>query len=417
MVEHLKRYSYSSLATYDSCPRKFKFEKVDKVKRESRGNASAVMGSVVHSILEKLYKLGFDNVLMPQDDMITEYKKLWNNHAIDLIEVSSEYQTVDDYIKIGEDILVKYYEKFQPFNQNTLLGTEQSLSFELPGTDFSFNCRIDKITKRPDGVIEITDYKTGNYLAKPKDKGYHFQMGLYLLAVRANYPQFKEIELVQYFLRHGEEVKYKMREDEEENLVEEFRNSIYEIIDSFNNDNFPIKESSFCRFCDYTKICPAKVHSKLLEDEEKSDIGELSPEKLKALADEYITKKKESDILKEEVETLKLNLIEISKQADISIFESDFGKVNVSVKNEQKFVGKSKDKKRYSELNFICREAGFEDYFVLDSNTFMKEIVKKGRLEPELLQKIEPYIDSIVQARVTIKKKITKDPDEPLIIE
>ncbi len=416
MVKRLGKYSYSALDTFENCPKKFQFSYIDKIKREKKGNAPAIMGGIVHRVLEKLYKLGADKVLFPKEDMIRFYHEEWNNIVIDFIEVVSEYHTVDDYIKIGEDILSDYYDKFQPFQQSKLLGTELNLSYTLPNSDFLFSCRIDQLSKRDDGVIEIIDYKTGTHLAKPTDKNFHFQMGLYLLAVRANYPNFKEIELVQYFLRHGESVRYKMREDEEENLIEELRQAVIATIQATDLQSFPPKESPFCRFCDYADICPAKIHNQMLEDEEKSSDGDISPEKLKDIANRYIEKNKESKVLKEDLDALKAQLIEISKQHNISVFESDFGKVNVSIKNDYKFVTKTDDPKAFSELNYLCREAGLDDFFVLDSRALMKDGIKKQRIEQDLVDKLQQFIEEAETPRVTVKKKSEKDDDSPKII-
>ncbi len=415
-MKRLGKYSYSSLNTFESCRKKFQFTYIDKIKREKKGNAPAIMGFIAHRVLEKLYKLGFENVLYPKDEMVKYYQDEWNKIVIDYIEVTSDFQTVDDYIKIGEQILCDYYDKFQPFNQDTLLGSELNLFFTLPETDFQFNCRIDRLSKRADGVIEIVDYQTGTFLAKATDKSFHFQMGLYLLAVRANYPDFKEIELVQYYLRHGETVRYRMREDEEDNLIEEFKQMIIETMNATSLKSFPPTESSFCKFCDYADICPAKIHNLMIEGEAESSTGELSAEMLKDLANKFIEKNKESKAVKEELDSLKAQLIEISKQHEISIFESDLGKVNVSIKNDLKFVTKTDDPKAFSELNYLCRESGLDDFFVLDSRALMKDGVKKQRLAPELQEKLQQFIEEVEVPRVTVKKKSEKDTDDRKII-
>ena len=416
MVTRLGKYSYSSLETYNGCPKKFQFAYIDKIAREPKKNAPTIMGGIAHRALEKIYTLAADGVLYPKEDMVQFYQDEWNNIAIDSIEVSSQYHTVDDYIKVGQKILEEYYDKFLPFNQDKLLGTEINLYFNLPESDFQFNCRIDRLSKRDDGVIEIVDYKTGTYLAKAKDKSYHFQMGLYLLAVRENYPDFKEIELVQYFLRHGEAVRYAMREDEEESLIEEFKQSINETIDATKRNDFPTKESSFCAFCDYAGMCPAKIHKLMLEDEEKSTIGDISAEKLKELANSYVEKDRDQKILKEEVEDLKAQLIEITRQHDMTTFESDFGKVSVSLKNDYKFITKTEDAKAVAALNFLCRESGLDEYFILDSRALMKDGIKKLRVDKDLVEKLEEFIVPHETKRVSFRKKSSKDNDDPKII-
>ena len=415
MVAPLGNYSYSALETFESCPKKFQFNYIDKVSIEKKGHAAAIMGNVVHSVLQVLYKRAFENNLMPKEEMFQMYKDEWNKYVIDYIEVTSDYQTVDDYISTGEKILDQYYDKFQPFNQSKLLGTELNLYFTLPNTDFKFKCRIDRLSRREDGVVEIVDYKTGTYLAKAKDKNYHFQMGIYLLAVRENYPDFKDIELVQYFLRHGEEVRYKMREDEEENLIEEFHQSIITTLQATELQSFTPKEGSHCTFCDFIEICPAKIHHLMLESE--TDIGEISAEKLKELANSFIEKNKEKKALDEDIESIKSQLYEISKQHNISIFESDFGKVNVSIKNDIKFITKTEDAQGFADLNALCRANGLDDFFVLDRTALMKDVIKKKRIEPSLLEKLQKYIIESEMVRINMRKKSSKDDDEPKIID
>ena len=415
MVTKLGKYSYSALQTFESCPKKFQFTYIDKVSREKKGHAAAIMGNVVHTVLQKLYKHAFENVLVSKEDMNQFYKDEWNKYVIDYIEVTSDFKTVDDYITDGETILDAYYDKFQPFNQAKLLGTELNLYFTLPNTDFQFNCRIDRLSRREDGVVEIVDYKTGSLLSKAKDKNYYFQMGLYLLAVRANYPDFKEIELVQYFLRHGEEVRYQMREDEEENLIEQFHQAIIATLQATELNSFEPKESSHCNFCDFVEICPAKIHQIMLESE--TETGEISALKLKELADAYIEKNKNIKALSEDIDAIKTQMVEIAKQHNISIFESEYGKVNVSIKNDIKFVTKTDNPEEFADLNALCRAQGLDEFFVLDRNALMKDLIKKHRAEQSLLDKLQKYIIESESLRFSVRKKSTKDDDEPNIIE
>ena len=266
----LSSYSHSSLGTYRNCPRQFKFRYVDKVKVPRRVNVDAYLGNVVHRALRRLYTLGADGILCPLDDIVDYYRQEWEKVDRAILTVVSDYYGVDDYIRIGQEMLIAHYQRYQPFNEGRLLGAEIRLPFVLTGTNFRFTTIIDRLTKRPDGTVELCDYKTGRQMLRPQDPAFYFQMGLYQLAVMAAYPQFKNIELVQYYLRHDEEVRYRMTPDELDGLVEAVRLAVLETIQAQRMDDFPPVESGLCDYCDYIELCPAKRHRRLLGQLERS---------------------------------------------------------------------------------------------------------------------------------------------------
>ena len=48
-------YSHSRLEAFKSCPLKYKFNYIDKIKREEEG-IEAFLGSRFHKVMEKIYK-------------------------------------------------------------------------------------------------------------------------------------------------------------------------------------------------------------------------------------------------------------------------------------------------------------------------------------------------------------------------
>jgi hypothetical protein len=56
----------------------------------------------MHRVLRKLYRLGADDILMPEDDAVAEYHREWEKLDLTTLQVTSDYYTVDDYIRIGE---------------------------------------------------------------------------------------------------------------------------------------------------------------------------------------------------------------------------------------------------------------------------------------------------------------------------
>ncbi len=327
-------YSYSSLETFRVCPQKFQFSYIDKVPVEEKVAADTYLGSAVHRALRKLYTAGSDGVLIPRDEIVKFYRAEWNKLSRELLSVTSDFYTVDDYIRIGEEMLLKHYDKYQPFNRGTLLGAEMFLTCTLPNTPFKFRCIIDRLWKNESGEVEICDYKTGQSISRPQDPRFFFQMGLYQLAVQQNFPQYKNISVAQYFLRKDEVVAHRFNDDEILQLVEELRQAVLASLQATRLGEFPAQEGPQCNYCDYVNICPAKKHRQLLDEEERTGIP-ATAEKLKELANHYIQKNAESKAIKEELDTVKAELVELARDQEYVGFRSRYRQGFSEAKHER----------------------------------------------------------------------------------
>lgn len=408
----LSSYSYSALDTYQSCPRRFKFAYVDRVKVVKAVTADTYLGTAVHRILKTLYTLGADGILMPLEDALKEYHQEWQKLDRKALSVTSNYHTVDDYIRIGQEILSHHYERYRPFDQGTLLGAELNLNFVLEGTPFKFRSIIDRLWKRDDGTVEICDYKTGQALTRPDDPRFFYQMGLYQLAVQGNYSQLDKIELAQYLLRKDEVITRRLEAPELDELKEKIRADVIETIEATRLDDFPPQEGIHCSWCNYQHICPAKIHGRMLEQEEAESGRPVSPEQLKELADRFLTVLADSKKLTAELDALKAQLVELAKEHDITRFEGDGGAVTVSIRRKEEFVTKSDDAGAYAELSALCREMGLEEYFVLDGRALMSGAYGRKRLSPEQEEKLGKFVSQKERVRVLGKPNQAVDEDE-----
>ncbi|MDF1544992.1 MAG: PD-(D/E)XK nuclease family protein [bacterium] len=395
-------YSHSALETFRSCPRKFKFQYVEKTKVTRRLTPDTHLGTSVHYVLSKLYKLAADGIVLPRQELIKLYLDEWEKINKEKISLVTDYYTVDDYIRIGEEMLVKHYDTYAPFKPGQLLGSELNIQFTLPGTSFRFRAIVDRIVRLDDGSVEIADYKSGQRIMQFQDPKFHFQMGLYLLAVKDRYPQFDKIVLAMYFLRHNEVVQHEMTQDEAELLTSELRGQILETINAERMDDFPAKESPFCSYCDYQLLCPAKRHKQLLEESASDD--ELTPEaQAESLASKFLDANLEFNKFKALKEELRKELISLARETGWSSFEGRQGKVSVKVADKEKFVTKTDSANEFADLSFLARELGLEDYFKLDGNGLLKEVYLKRLLPDEQLEKLAQYIRVVDGSRVSAK--------------
>jgi RecB family exonuclease len=404
-------YSFSSLGSFRNCPRQFKFNKIEKVKIPVKVNIEAYMGNAIHRVLQQLYNRGANKKLMPLEEVLKLYESEIEKVERDNLKVVSEYMGIDDYIEQGRGMLTNHYELYKPFDQGTQYGTEATLHFTLPGTNFKFIAKIDRLWKTDEGKIEICDFKTGKNLPKTGDIGFFYQMGLYQLAVMKNYPMLDEIEVAQYFLRFGEVVRDVLTPDRMDVLIEDIKQEIFAIQDAVKFDDFPTKETALCNYCDYFELCPAKRHKIFIEEDEDGenvDKQKLAFDKATELINKFIQSKR----LKAEIDALKDDLDKLGDDLDQTKFEGKGGSVKISRKTEDKFVTKTKNPNEFADLSFFARELELDEFFTLDARSLMKEIFKKRRLEPEQMEKLEQYIITGESVRVTPTVDKDYDPDE-----
>ncbi|UCD63027.1 MAG: PD-(D/E)XK nuclease family protein [Candidatus Zixiibacteriota bacterium] len=396
-------YSHSSLDTFRICPRKFRYAYIDKVPVVRVVTADTYLGTAVHRVLKNLYTLGADGVLLAQDEAMSAYRAEWDKLDTRQVSVTSDYYTVDDYIRIGEEILGRHYERYQPFNQGTLLGAELYLDFVLPNTPFRFRSYIDRLWKRDDDTVEICDYKTGQALMTADDPRFLAQMGLYQLAVQAKYPGLDDIELAQYLLRKDMVIRRRLRPDELDELAESLRQAVVNTIEAARLGDFPAQEGTHCVYCNYQDRCPAKVHRRLLEEEESEEDRDLAPEEARELADRFLAKLIQSRRVGAELDSLKEQLVQLAKRCDVSRFDGDTGKVTVSIRKKEKFVTKSEDARAFAELTALCRRMRLDEYFTLDGRGLMSNVYTKKSLPPEQLEELGKFVSEAEQIRVVGK--------------
>lgn len=359
----------------------------------------------MHDVLRKLYEVGSFGRLVSLEDAFSQYDAAWEKLAGAPVEVANENMAVDDYIISGRKMLNDYYEKHKPFDEGKLLGVESTINFHLPGTLIPIQVKIDRLWKRPDGVVEIVDYKTGRYLPRGgTDEKFFDQMGLYQLGVQATWPQFEKVELVQPFLALDESIRYQATPEDLDMLTERVRSTVMEVRNSERLGEFPTKEGPFCAFCDYNQLCPAKRHERLLNEEEKSGAGKDSTiQSASKLASEFLEVDSEIKRLKVTHKALKEDVKQVAADLEVNRLVCPGGEVTVKPSVKEKFITKTEDAEAFADLSFLVRQYQLDDYFKLDSGALMKDIYAMKRLENDKLVKLEKFVRTVDSTTVRVK--------------
>ena len=164
-------YSHSRLSSFENCPRQFFFRYVQKVPAESEG-VEAFVGKRVHEILERLHQFADGGQLPSIDRVVQRYHALFDDSYDDeRIRIVKPGLTKDFYRELGERCLRTYYNRNYPFDRGETIGLEHRVVFDLEKENSSGRYKmqgiIDRITRLPDGTVEIVDYKTGQWVPEP----------------------------------------------------------------------------------------------------------------------------------------------------------------------------------------------------------------------------------------------------------
>lgn len=407
-------YSHNSLDSFASCPRRFKFSYIERTEVPERVTADLYLGNAVHRSLGRLYEMASNGVVWPLNDMLAFYGSEWDKPDRAAIEVQKDFMTVDDYIRSGEKMLRNYYERYQPFDSVKVLGVELDLFGRIPETPYRLRGRIDRLSKRPDGVTEIVDYKTGGTLPHGgRDPQFLDQMGLYHLLVRENYPDLGEIELVQYYLKMDELVRYRMSEEDVDLLLESVKGIIREAIRAEKLDEFPAREGGICNYCQYVKLCPAKRHRLILEHEagavaESEQKSALTAETLAAQFIELDGRKKE---IEAELTALRDSIIGTARELHLSKLSAPAGTVSVTLATEEKLPTKAGDPEAFIELSSLIRQWQIDEAMTIDLRA-LEEIYRKQRLSAEQQEAIRKYFVKKESTRVTVRRTKQENSEE-----
>lgn len=203
----MKVYSHSRLSCYEQCPNKFKLKYIDKVKPEVEQSVEAFLGSRVHETLEKLYQdLQFKKMNTLEDllDFLrNEWQKNWSD---DIVIVKEEYGQ-KNYLKMGEQYVTDYYNRYEPFDQERTIALEDRILIDLDGSgEYKLQGFIDRLVEVKDGFYEIHDYKTNSRLPLPEYIKNDRQLALYAIGVKERYPDAKSVRLVWHFLKFDKEI-------------------------------------------------------------------------------------------------------------------------------------------------------------------------------------------------------------------
>jgi len=141
----LTDFSYSRLDTYNVCPAKYFYSYIQKEPRTF--NNAAVLGNIVHSVLEECLD---NNSELNLEKLQQEYVK--QKESYDPIGHIPE-----ELISVGSEIINEFYDKH---SEDSFDIYEKEFQFSFVIGNYLVNGYIDRIDIYDEKTINIIDYKT-----------------------------------------------------------------------------------------------------------------------------------------------------------------------------------------------------------------------------------------------------------------
>ena len=299
------RISYSGLDSFSTCPAKYKFQYIDRIKTPKI--KEAVFGTLIHECLKMFHEPSLP-IPLSEDELLKYFTEKWN------ADIYEDKQTESFAFYQGVDILKKYYlqnqnQKFNILNLET--------PFQIPILDNQITGRIDRIDKLDDDTFEVIDYKTTKKMPAQSDVDNNFQLAIYYLGIINRWPVLEKenrpVKLSLYYLRHGEKLSIIGNKQG----IKETQQKILDLINQINKSKFDPRINPLCDWCQYQRYCPLYKHKFVSEESPAPDDKEIK----EVIKEYFIIKEKQS------TDTKRINELKeiINKYCDNKEIDRVFG--------------------------------------------------------------------------------------------
>lgn len=268
------RISYSGLETFCTCPAKYKFQYVERIKVPK--SKEAAFGTLIHDCL-KMFHEPSQAVPPSEESLLKYFTQKWDS------SLYSDEQEEAFAFHQGIEILKNYYRQNQRFSFNIV---NLEMPFEVPLLQnkelHQITGRIDRIDKLNDGTFEVIDYKTSKKMPSQEDVDRNFQLSIYYLGLTNRWPSLQQenrpVKLSLYYLKHGEKLST-LRSGKQ---IDESKEKILDLIGQIEQSNFEPRANPLCDWCQYQPHCPLYKHKFINQQS-----PHLDEQKIKEVINEY----------------------------------------------------------------------------------------------------------------------------------
>lgn len=410
------KFSPSKLSVYQNCPRRYQYRYVDKISR-ARKTPETVVGVAVHSAFEELYALVTGGKVPSLDQLQAIYEREFaEGWDASVVEKDARF-TKDDWKKVGHDCVQLYYEGHHPFSQDRTVAIEKRVGFPIlvDGHEYRIEGFVDRLALAPDGAFEIVDYKTAKSLPNQEHADEDWQLALYELAIRREWPDTKEVRLKWHYVRHGKTLTSIRDEAARAKLLADAA----ALISAIKHDHaFEPKQSPLCDWCEYKDLCPLFADpirvASLPPAERHKDDGVKLVARYAEIEDRRKRLKDELKTVEAEREKAEDAIAEWAEDKGVSVVAGERAQASVTIKEEPHLPTKTGEPDKHAELEREVRKSGlWEEVARLDAHALLDGL-KARRWTGALLAQAEALVERFGHRarKVTVRLKRKIDDDE-----
>lgn len=388
------KFSPSKLSVYQNCPKRYQYRYVDKISRR-RKTPETVVGVAVHSAFEELYAqvTGGKVPTLPelQEIYARELEAEWDETVV---EKDARFAKAD-WKKVGHDCVELYYEGHKPFSEDRTVAIEKRVGFPIlvDGREYRIEGFVDRLALSPDGAFEIVDYKTAKSLPNQQHADEDWQLALYELAVRREWPDTKEVRLKWHYVRHGKTLVSVRDEAARAKLLADAA----ALISAIKHDHvFEPNPSALCDWCEYRDLCP------LFRDEYRvaalpaAERAKDGPVRLVARYAEIEERRKrlkdDLKVVEAEREQVEEELADLAEKEQLAMIAGERAQASVTIKDETHLPTKTGEPEKHAELEAEARKTPlWGEVARLDGHALL-EGLKAHRWTGELLSAAETLV-------------------------
>ena len=352
------KFSPSKLDVYKNCPRRYQYRYVDKISRR-RKTPETVVGVAVHAAFEELYGLVSGGKVPSLADVHALYDKALDAEWDETVLLKDARFTRDDWKKVGRDCVELYYAAHAPFREDRTVAVEKRVGFplEVEGHEYRIEGFVDRLSLAPDGAFEIHDYKTAKSLPNQEHADADWQLALYELAIRREWPDAKDVRLKWHYVRHGKTLTSVRDAAARENL----RADVAKTIAAIKHDHeFVPNPGPLCDWCEYRDLCPVFAHPEkiaaLPPEERKRDDGVRLVNDLAEVEGKRRKLKDEMKTLDLEKKDLDDRIAAFAEAAGVTTVAGESAEASVTVKDEVHLPTKTHEPEKHEELEKEARK-------------------------------------------------------------
>jgi putative RecB family exonuclease len=255
-VQQSPVYSHSRLSSFENCPKQFHYRYVERRAVDTEG-VEAFVGKRVHEVLERLNRFVHRGLVPSLAKVVARFRAEWEQHFdAERVRIVRTENPPEAYREMGERCLANHYRRHYPFDRDETLGIEAHVAFPLDGEGrYRMQGFVDRISRAPDGALEIHDYKTGRWVPSQEQLDADRQLALYQIGVQAQHGGKAPVRLVWHYLLR-DQVRVSTRTSEQLDALRARTVALIERIEA--EQDFAPTPSSLCTWCEHNDVCPAR---------------------------------------------------------------------------------------------------------------------------------------------------------------